>query len=136
MSDFVEETPKAYVHAAEGSGFPDEVLNDPNVVPVSEGGDPRPVEPGFDGGVPDFPYPDQSVFEDPAEYAKAVEVWVAWHASEFAGVEVETVVPLPTLSGYAEGSYPEAQANGQQFDKDNGKVNPVATGKQEEAKLA
>jgi len=49
--------------------------------------------------------------------------------------KLSTVLPLPTLSGYPEGSYPEAQAAGVQFDKGDGKVNPIATGKQEEAAL-
>jgi hypothetical protein len=47
-------------------------------------------------------------------------------------VQVATGESYPTLSGYAPGSYPEAQANGQQFDNPDA-VSAVRTGKQEEA---
>jgi hypothetical protein len=75
---------------------------------VTEGGEPR-------------------IFDDPSEIVSEPG-------------QVATGESYPTLSGYAPDSYPEAQANGQQFDKGYGdgeaKVNPVATGKQEEANLA
>ncbi len=47
-------------------------------------------------------------------------------------VKLNTVLPLPTLSGYPSESYPEAQARGDQFDK--GTTAIVATGKSEEAR--
>ncbi len=56
-------------------------------------------------------------------------------AEFFAAETVETVVPADTFSGYAEGSYPEAQKRGEQFDKP-GPQSPVSTGPQEESKLS
>lgn len=94
--------------------------------------------------------PDPFYFDSFESYKEALDAYKEFFAHSALEAPVqddpsETATKLstvatgeswPTASGYAPGTYPEAQAQGLQFDKPDKPASVIATGKQEEAKLS